>query len=888
MPFIINPDAKFRESSHITSQTKRQKHPQNVRDIFNIAKVYSNGIFQIEEGVSPCQYDRCYCFSDINYANRDEDEQMDILRSLAKVLNAMNCDFKITIANEYRDMQEFIDSVFTAENRDNYPSIFTGMQDWISEKVADSDLHNLKKVMYLTICVRSFSYKEARSYLLGMDTELDRLFKSLQAIIMPLNAKQRLTTLSNYFYKSDYIPDKIDSALVDPVHDVIPVSVNAEQNFMIFNGHEYASVLFARSIAPTLNEAQVIHQLTNVDYQSFCTIDYAPVDKAVLKSKLRSANLNNERAIANEIDSKRKSGQIMAGVSYLKEKQKEELEGYIDQVDDNNESCFLVGVLVVVTASSEDELANRIESIEQTGKDVGVTLETMNFVQIKAFNTALPLGVRLVKHRRAFFSSSLVALQPFYAQDLIEPEGMFFGVNRTTKHLIFANRKKLASPHGIIVGHTGSGKSFLIKSTEVIQTLLSTHDDLTIIDPQNEFQTVCQFYDGQYIDFTPKSNYHMNTMEIPDEVFLNHSIDRENVINAFVADVTGWVFSFCSAAMSNMEFTQEHQSFLGQCVRDLYDRAFKQKSLKWQPTIRDLRESLGQLEQTLSNSHDKSIIHSMYNALQEYTEGAYDMFAYPSNLDLHKRFVVFGLANVSSEFWESVMITIMFFLANRMAYNRKFQRATRLIIDETQVVASNPSSASMLLKAVVTYRKFGGIVTMAMQNFSRALDNPDLRDMFSNCGYKCFLDQGGMDANAIRQIQDLSSLEFRSLSESQPGYGLMVWGKKVILFDARMDNKNPVYYQISTNFHENAEKAREKELSKKQEEIQIASDSKEASSLKDKILRITSSVPITADEISMVLSISPVETAETVEEMVNEGILSRKEEDSRIVYKKVV
>ena len=141
--------------------------------------------------------------------------------------------------------------------------------------------------MYLTICVRSFSYKEARSYLLGMDTELDRLFKSLQAIIMPLNAKQRLTTLSNYFYKSDYIPDKIDSALVDPVHDVIPVSVNAEQNFMIFNGHEYASVLFARSIAPTLNEAQVIHQLTNVDYQSFCTIDYAPVDKSVLKSKLR-------------------------------------------------------------------------------------------------------------------------------------------------------------------------------------------------------------------------------------------------------------------------------------------------------------------------------------------------------------------------------------------------------------------------------------------------------------------------------------------------------------------------------------------------------------------------------------------------------------------------
>lgn len=885
MAFIINPDAKFRQSSYITKLSKKKEHPMNCRDAFCISKVYPNGIFQIEEGINPCQYDRCYIFSDINYANRDENEQTDILRNLAKVLNAMNCDFKITVANEYRNMQQYIDSVFSDINKKNYPSIYKGMQEWINEKIKDADLHNLKKLMYLTITVRSYSYKEARSYLLGMDTELDRLFKSLQSVILPLNAKQRLDILSNFFYRSeDTINYDFVDELADPVHDVIPVSINAEQNFMIFNGRQYASVLFARSVASTLNERQTIYSLTNMDYQSFCTIDYAPVDKAVLKQKLKSANINNERAIANEIDSKRKSGQIMAGVSYLKEKQKEELEGYIDQVDDNNESCFLVGVLLVVTASTEDQLAERIKSAIQTGKDVGVTLETMNYVQLKAFNTALPVGCRLVKHRRAYFSSSLVALQPFFAQDLIDLNGMFFGVNRTTKNLIFADRKKLASPHGMIVGHTGSGKSFLIKETEVVQTLLSTHDDLTIIDPQNEFQTICEFYDGQYIDFTPKSEFHMNPMEIPDEVFQDQTPNRDAVINAFVADVTGWVFSFCSAAMKNMIFSQEHQSFIGQCIRSLYQRAFQQRTLKWQPTLTDLRDELSKLEQTIENDHDKEMLHAMYNALQEYTEGAYDMFAYPSNLNLHKRFVVFGLANVSSEFWEPVMITIMFFLSNRMAYNRKYQRATRLIIDETQVVTANPSSANMLLKAVVTYRKFGGIVTMAMQNFSRAIDNPELRDMFSNCGYKCFLDQGGMDANAIRQIQDLSSMEYKSLSEPQPGYGLMVWGKKVILFDCRMSNSNPIYYQISTNFHENAAKAKKEEEEKHIKPVIV--DSKEADSLSAKILRITATVPITEEEIQQVLSISKEETDKTIQTMLESGALIRMEEDSRIVYKK--
>jgi type IV secretory pathway VirB4 component len=139
-----------------------------------------------------------------------------------------------------------------------------------------------------------------------------------------------------------------------------------------------------------------------------------------------------------------------------------------------------------------------------------------------------------------------------------------------------------------------------------------------------------------------------------------------------------------------------------------------------------------------------------------------------------------------------------------MEYNKKLRRATRLVIDETQVVTNNASSARMLLDAVVTYRKFGGIVTMALQNLSRALDNPALRDMFSNCGYKCFLDQGGVDANRLAEIQELSAKEFASLAEDTPGHGVMVWGKKVILLDATMDKSNILYQHFSTNFHEGA------------------------------------------------------------------------------------
>ena len=47
----------------------------------------------------------------------------------------------------------------------------------------------------------------------------------------------------------------------------------------------------------------------------------------------------------------------MAGVSFGKDKKKVELEDYMNQIEDNNESCLLVGLMVVVTADTEDELA---------------------------------------------------------------------------------------------------------------------------------------------------------------------------------------------------------------------------------------------------------------------------------------------------------------------------------------------------------------------------------------------------------------------------------------------------------------------------------------------------------------------------------------------------
>lgn len=802
MAFYINPVKKFTDSVVFTKPPYKGRYPQNTRDTMFIHRVFKNGIFQLEDVPGEKLYDRCYVFTDTNYINKNNDEKQGVLLNLMTFLKSMSASFKITVANEYQDMDRFISDIFNDMNSAQYPAASSGIRRWIDEKIEDAKLHDLKRMLYLTITVKSPTYDEARSYFLAMDSELDTMFKAMKSFIVPLDAAKRLNILRNFFYQEEKEQYSFDD---DVLYDVIPYSAESGfRDFMLFNNDRYVSVLFAREFDMSLNEGSLIHTISDTSYQSFVTIDYAPVEHAVTKEMLKSKYGNNEFSIAREADIKKSNNQSATGISYSKKKKRAELENYMDELDDEDEECIQAGLLVVVTAATEDELSLRIDEMKRKARKAGVTLDTYNYVQLKAFNTALPTGVRMVKKMRPFYTGSLVAMQPFYSADITEPGGYVMGVNKTTRNLVFANRKKLKSPHGCIVGPTGLGKSFFIKMTEVTQTLLSTDDDLQVIDPQNETKTVAALYGGMFLDFTPKSKIHINPMEVPLQIFNSGETEKE----VFVSAVSDWACCFVEAAMYNMVFTQEHRTFIGRAVKSVYKRVFEAKTIT-QPTLKDVHKELLKMEAESDKQYDIDIIHAVILTLEEYTEGIYDMFAYESDVDISEnRFVCFGLKNVPPKNWQPVMVSIMFFLSQRMNYNQELQKATRLVVDETQVVTKQQSSSEILLEAIRTYRKFGGIVTLALQNLTSALENPDLRDMLQNCGYKMFFPQEGVDAANLLKIQPLSEKEFETLSDDKPGISVMCWGKKIVILESLMKKDNPLYETFSTDFHEKADMAK--------------------------------------------------------------------------------
>lgn len=765
--------------------------PKSTREAIPISAIYKDGIFSVEPEKGIHLFDKAYTFTDINYLPLDDSEKQAFLENKwIKVLNLLNVDWKVIIANEI-SYAEDVRKATMVESNGAYLEYIEATNNWIQEGLSKGN-PGIHQVRYLVVTVRKQTYDEARVYFGTLEGQLDTLYTAMKSGLKPLNAEERLQSLQGFYcpgkakqYHWNWEEQRLTKRSWK--NAIAPAEIESHKDYMVIDG-TYVSVLFARGFPNSLDESKVMNDLTSVPFPSLVTCDVAYISKKAMQDKLRSAHINNEKSISQEQDRRLKNKNFANGISYFKQKKKDEIEDYMDQVEDNDENGYFLSLLAVVYGDTLDELDNRISTIESTGNSMGIYFETYNHKQLKAYNTALPIGARQVNVMRSMLTSSMVAFHPYHAADLMEAGGYYYGTNRNTKNVIIGDRKKLKNTNGIIVGHTGSGKSMLMKLIEVNQTMIRTQDDIIIIDPQNEFEYPCERFGGEFIDMNLQSKIGVNPFEIPELVKYSDDLSQRE---EFIGKMCTYAKALCYAAMTNITPTGIHNTVIDLAIKRIYYSEFNKKEPQ-NPTILSLYEAIN--KETSLEARQIAI------SLRSYTENT--IFTRKKNLDIHNRFVVFGLKNCSEEVQEIMMVTIMHILEQRVMHNQSSRKATHFIIDEGQKVCKNEYSAQQLCNAFLTYRKYGGICTLAMQNITAAMANQSTLEMMENCEMKIFLDQGGSDRNALASIMELSSAEFESLSEDIPGRYLMVWGKKVMQCDCRIEKDNPLYQMFQTSFHE--------------------------------------------------------------------------------------
>jgi len=795
----INASSKFTDKKNNT--VPYVAVPTNVKEALCIDCLEPSGVFKIEPIDGIALYDQSYVFEDINYVNQDDGKKYSTLLELVKLFKTLDYQVKFTIANEQRDIEKYVSEIYKPIFGEEYPDIEEGIGMWLNQKINEGK-RDIKRVMYLTVTCRAQSFEDAKAFFATLDATLQSIFTFLRSRLYKLSATERLAVLQKILRvgETGIVPHNLSKHRDNWKNQILPAAIISGEDCMQINSR-YVSVLFAQDYDTSLQEDKVINSLTDTLFPTYITLDIEPIEKRILRDKLMASHTNNETAISNETDQNLKFNQYTKGTSFALTRKKDELETLISKVDDNDEEGVYLGMLVIVPAESMEELVQRVDKLKLLASANGYTLEPYYHRQLKALNTALPIGGRQVNHMRSLLTSSAVAFQPFFSKDLRDKAGFILGLNRETRRLLIGNKKLLKSPHSIIVGHTGSGKSMFMKLTEIAQTLLFTDDDIFCIDPNNELEYFCAVAGGQYIDFTPQCQMYLNPFDVPRLIW-----DADTIVkNRYIAKKCDYAGRFTASCMKNIVVTQIHLNFVERATREVFEEYFAQKDYNAQPTLLKIREKLIQYQDTVSLESEKRILLDITNSLETFTIGVYDMFAHESNIDITNRFIAFGLKNIPENAQKPFIVTLMHCIQMQVEFNREELKTSRLIVDETQMLCEDEYSSAEILKAIETYRKFGGVITLMFQNLTHALERSNLRDMFSNCPCKVFFDQGGVDAAKLAEIQELSQKEFEALNEDVPGYGLLVWDKQVYKLDARIDKENALYSYISTNFHEKAE-----------------------------------------------------------------------------------
>lgn len=764
---------------------KPVKAPKYLQDTMGFQRISREGIFEVMKG----RYSRTYRFQDINYVTAGTDDQMEILKQYCKTVNAIDVSFKITINNRNKNMQEFRENVLFHRKGDGF--------DWLREaynRITESRIvegkQGIEQERYLTVCVERKGYEQAKAFFATFEATLKQDFAELGSIIEPLDAKERLRILFNFYRMGEEEQFQFNFRASMKRGGDAKNSISG--GYMKFYPNYFETdrkkcrALFIKKYPASLPDT-FINEITSLPVHSMTTIDIVPVPKELTNRVLQKKYLGIENDILRQQRVRNRNHDFSSDISYIKKVQKEKIEGVMDDVRENDQNLFYVGVDMVIMADTKEELDSTTETLRNMGNGRMCQIEPHYYQQMEALNTVLPVGNRQVSTLRTMLTRDIAALLPFNVQELNE-DGICYGINQVSHNLYIANRKNLANGNGMVFGIPGSGKSYFSKS-EMLQVFLGTEDDIIVIDPTLEYFDIAEALGNQAatVNLSTYTKNYINPLEMDVE-----SLDL-NDSNGQIRDKGEFMLGLCEQCYGD-SLNSRHKSIIDRCVRKLYTDIARSGE-KHIPTMTEFYSLLmGQQE---PEAKDIAL------ALELFVNGSLNIFNNQTNVNVQARFLVYGTRDLGKELGAISTLVMLENISARIAENAKKGKATWLFVDEFHTVLDKEYSAKYLYTLWKKVRKLGGLCTGITQNVTDMLQNYTAVTMLGNSEFIALLKQANVDSRELSKVAGIPEAQLRFVNNSPSGTGIIKHGSVCIPFDNRMGKEeNPIYALFNTNLHE--------------------------------------------------------------------------------------
>lgn len=263
-----------------------------------------------------------------------------------------------------------------------------------------------------------------------------------------------------------------------------------------------------------------------------------------------------------DLESKNQNSQDIELVAYTHNDAK-----YIrKQMQVNNEELYFLYLYITVFAKDTRELEYLLNKVEGMIQTKGMQSRRAYFRQEQAFLASLPImlnheDVKQVA-RRNILTSGLISTYPFISSSLFDENGIYIGTNIYNHSLVFVDRyntNQYKNANISIFGTSGAGKSFYTKLLILRNAILGIKQ--YIIDPEREYENVCNNLGGTFIKLGPSSNTFINIFDIRKE-----SIEENE--KGYLATKIGKLIGFFNLVFGQMD--EEEKAILEEKLIECY------------------------------------------------------------------------------------------------------------------------------------------------------------------------------------------------------------------------------------------------------------------------------------------------------------------------------
>lgn len=772
------------------------EQPESTQETIEIRRVAPNGIFQVGNE----KWSKSYRLVDVNYTTKTYEEQLGFFYDWCKTINSFDVAVKLTIFNENRNMKEIREKILYQYRQDAYDWLRMAYNEMIESKIVDGK-QGICQEKFVTITVERKDYEAAKAYLASLESSFINNFAALSAALLPLDADKRLEVLYKFYHMGREA--EFDMQLEREIASGRDWKDTLANTVMDFNSSpdsfrmddKIGTILYLEpSSYPTSLTDTFFTELTGLPIRSIYSVDYQPIPQDVAIRTLEEKLMGVEQTIVKQQEKRNRNKAFSSDISYKVRREKEELEKMLDELRDNDQKMFWVGVSMGVLADNEEQLEEHITALTQVAEKSTCSISSYYMCQREALNTVLPIGGRYVDQMRALFTSAAGALIPFNTVEMqMMNHPFYYGINQVSKEPIWANRKLLVNGNGFVFAVPGGGKSFTGCKMEAGSVFLNTKDDIIFVDPTLEYFDVADAYGGAVINLATYTNNYLNPLEV--ELKTLNPDDTDGQIRGKCVFMLG----ICEQAMDG-GIRPEYKSIIDRCVRNIYERIAKMEvKERYQPIMSDFIEELHRQKEPEARKIEL--------VMEIFVEGSLNIFNHETNIDIKNRVLVYGLRDLDGDLSGLAMLVMLENIRQRIIRNFKLGRATWLYVDEFHVVIGKPFSRNYFISLWKQVRKLGGLCTGITQNVVEVLKDPMTSTLVSNSEYTVLLKQAGPDAAALgKAFENISEAQIKYTTNAEPGTGLIRFGGTILPFDNRIAKDNPVYDVYNTNLHEKVAK----------------------------------------------------------------------------------